>query len=393
MNSLRDRGIAIIGYAHTRLERRSGKTVVELAGEVLESLVARSGVERSRIDGFATTMAWSEAGNPFWSGSLAESLGLSLGWCQALDLGGASPVATVARAAAAIMTGQCEMVFCLGVDAVSTQDHGRQTWYRTEFLEPAGYSGPLVEFALLGNAYAARYGYPQDALARLAVAQRAGAVLNENACDVLRKPLAEADYLASRVVAEPLRVLDCVMRCDGAMGVLVTSTRLAKALGCTKLVHPIAYGERVNFDARQDVEDITLSGLTDIAPRLFANAALQPADIRSFHPYDDFTIIVLLQLEHLGFCAPGASRRFVLERNLRYDGDFPVNPGGGQLSTGQPGLAGGGVNLVEAVQQLFGEAGARQVRDTTNALVTGTGGVQYARNWANSSALILERSA
>src|SRR5262245_57958621 len=132
MNSLRDRGIAIIGYAHTRLERRSGKTVAELAGEVLESLVARSGVERSRIDGFATTMAWSEAGNPFWSGSLAESLGLSLGWCQALDLGGASPVATVARAAAAIMTGQCEMVFCLGVDAVSTQDHRRQTSHPPE---------------------------------------------------------------------------------------------------------------------------------------------------------------------------------------------------------------------------------------------------------------------
>src|SRR5205085_2172645 len=149
MNSLSERGISIVGYASTRLARKSGKSVSALAGEVMQMLLRRTGIERERIDGFATTLSWSEAGNPFWSSSLAEGLGLSLRWAQSTDLGGASPVANVARAAAAILTGQCEMVLCLGVDAVSTQDHGRQTWYRTEFLEPAGYGGPLVEFALL----------------------------------------------------------------------------------------------------------------------------------------------------------------------------------------------------------------------------------------------------
>src|SRR6185369_17795845 len=126
MNSLRERGISIIGHASTKLVRRGGRTVAELAAEVLQALVQRTGVERERIDGLATTMAWSEAGNPFWSGSLAEDLGLGLTWSQATDLGGASPVANIARAAAAIQAGMCEMVFCLGVDAVTTQDFGRQ---------------------------------------------------------------------------------------------------------------------------------------------------------------------------------------------------------------------------------------------------------------------------
>jgi acetyl-CoA acetyltransferase len=393
MNSLAERGISIVGYASTRLERKSGKTVSELAGEVMQQLLRRTGVERERIDGFATTLSWSEAGNPFWSSSLAEGLGLSLRWAQSTDLGGASPVASVARAAAAILTGQCEMVFCLGVDAVSTQDHGRQTWYRTEFLEPAGYSGPLVEFALLSSAYAARHGYPEEALAKLAVAQRNGALLNDNACEVLRKPLTAEQYLKSKVVAHPLRVLDCVMRCDGANGVLVTSTKLARELGLAKRVHPIAYGERVNFDPAQSVQDMTLSGMSAIAPELFRAAGMKPAEIRMFHPYDDFLIIVLLQLEQLGFCAPGAAGRFILEHDIGPGGSLPINTGGGQVSAGQPGLAGGGVNLVEAVQQLFGEAGERQVKGAGNALVTGTGGVQYARNWANNSALILERGA
>ena len=156
MNGLRDRGIAIVGYADTKLARRSGKTVLQLAGEVLQTLLERTGIERERIDGLATTMAWSEAGNAFYTSSLAEGLGLSLTWSQVTDIGGASPVGNVARAAAAIDAGLCEMVLCLGADAVTTQDFGRQTWYRTEYLEPAGYSGPLVEFALLSSAYAGR---------------------------------------------------------------------------------------------------------------------------------------------------------------------------------------------------------------------------------------------
>ncbi|HEX4328606.1 MAG TPA: thiolase family protein [Burkholderiales bacterium] len=393
MNWLRQRDIAIIGYAETKLTRRSGRSVLELAGEVLRSLTERTGIEAERIDGLATTQAWSEAGNPFYTSSLAEGLGLSLTWSQVTDIGGASPVGNVARAAAAIRAGMCEMVLCLNADAVSTQDFGRQTWYRTEFLEPAGFSGPLVEFAMLTNAYAHRYGSPDAALAKLAVTQRQGALNNELACEVLRRPLSEQDYLDSKFVSRPLRLLDCVMRCDGANGVLVTSTRLARELGAKKMVHPIAYRERVNFDARQTVEDITLSGFSEVGPKVLADAGMRARDVRMFHPYDDFLIVMPMKLEHIGFCGPGEGAHFILEHDIGPTGDLPINTGGGQISAGQPGLAGGGVNLVEAVRQLFGEAGSRQVPDARNALVTGMGGVQYVRNWANSCAMILEPGA
>ena len=134
---------------------------------------------------------------------------------------------------------------------------------------------------------------------------------------------------------------------------------------------------------------MTETGHLVAGKRAFAQAGLTPADIASIHPYDDFIIAILLQLEMLGFCAQGQGCDFIRERSFAFDGDLPLNTGGGQISAGQCGLAGGGTNLIEAVRQLFGEGGARQVRDTRNALVTGIGGIPYARNWNSSVVMIL----
>jgi acetyl-CoA acetyltransferase len=392
MKTLSDRGIAIVGYAETKLERRSGRTALSLAGEAVDKLLARTGVERSRIDGFATTLAMSEGGNPFYSNLLAEGLGLSVTWCQATEIGGASSPGNIARAAAAIQAGLCDIVLCLASDAVSTVDRSVQSGHRTEYADPAGYAGPLSAFALLSDVYDQRYGLPHDALAKLAVTQRKGALLNENACEVLRKPLTERDYLESKVVSAPLRMLDCVMRCDGASAVLVMSTRRAREMGFRKLVHPIAYAERINFDPAESCGDMLRSGFTDVGPRAFANAGWKPSDVKMLHWYDDFLIALILQFEQTGFCGPGEGGAFVMAHDLTYSGELPLNTGGGQISAGQPGLAGGGVNLVECLRQMFGEAGERQVRDAGNAMLTGIGVLQYARNWGTSSVMLLERS-
>ena len=109
--------------------------------------------------------------------------------------------------------------------------------------------------------------------------------------------------------------------------------------------------------------------------------------MKSFHPYDDFIIAIMLQMEAFGFCKPGQGIQYVREMNFAYDGDLPLNTGGGQISAGQ--AAGSSENLLEAVRQLRGEAGKRQVKDTTNALVTGIGWINYARNWGSSAALVL----
>ncbi|MGI4813098.1 MAG: thiolase family protein [Janthinobacterium lividum] len=392
MQFLKNREIAIIGCAQTKLVRRSGRSALSLAGEALQAVLSATGIERERIDGFATTLAMSEAGNPFYSNLLAEGLGLSVSWCQATDIGGASAAGNIARAAAAIHAGMCEMVLCLASDAVSTQDRSVQSGHRTEFCDPIGYAGPLTAFGLLSDVYDQRYGLPHAALAKLAVTQRNGALLNDDACEILRKPLTTDDYLNSRLVSDPLRILDCVMRCDGASATLVTSTRLARELGIDALVHPIAYRERINYDASQKIDDVLATGFRDVAPRALQDAGMRPADIRMFHPYDDFLIALILQLEQIGFCADGQGGAYVMEHDLSHTGNLPLNTGGGQISAGQPGLAGGGVNLTEALTQLFGRAGARQVPNAVNAMLTGIGVIQYARNWGTSSVMILERA-
>lgn len=392
MGFLDRRDLAIVGYAETKLVRRSGRSALSLAGEAVSALLERTGLQRDQIDGFATTLAMSEGGNPFYSSLMAEGLGLSVTWCQATDIGGASAGGNLIRAGMAIDAGLCEIVLCLAADAVSTQDRSVQSGHRTEFCDPAGYAGPLSAFALLSSVYDHRHGLPHEALARLAVTQRNGALLNANACEVLRKPLTERDYLDSKIVSDPLRILDCVMRCDGASAVLLMSTRKARELGFEKLVHPIAYAERINFDPREaHGDDILVSGFTDVGPRAFKAAGMAPKDVHMLHWYDDFLIALILQLEQTGFCAPGEGGAFVLSHDMGHTGDLPLNTGGGQISAGQPGLAGGGVNLIECLRQLFGEAGERQVKRHGNAMLSGIGVIPYARNWGTSSVMLLER--
>jgi acetyl-CoA acetyltransferase len=117
---------------------------------------------------------------------------------------------------------------------------------------------------------------------------------------------------------------------------------------------------------------------------------MSAGDVGMFHPYDDFLIAVLLQLEQIGFCGRGEGGDFLLRTDISPGGALPINTGGGQISFGQPGLGGGGVNLTEALRQLFGEAGERQVPDARNALVTGIGVIPYLRNGGTSSCMILE---
>jgi acetyl-CoA acetyltransferase len=390
MRCLSKREIVLAGYAETPIERRSGLTALELAAQALEQLLAKYDLDKSQIDGVALTLAQSECGDPFWSNLVVETLGLTPEWLQVTDLGGASMVASVARASAAIEAGCCDVVVCMAADAPTGRMQMRPAGYREEFMETVGYGGPPVVFGLLGSAYAARHGWPEHAMAHLAVAQRNGALLNPNACSTLKQPLTVDDYLRSKWVAKPLRMLDCVMRCDGASAVLVCSREKARALGLHKAVTPTAYREITNFDPAAREPDITTSGFTLAGPRALADAGLQASDVQMLQPYDDFLFAVLLQLEQMGFCAAGQGGAYLLERNLGHAGDLPLNTGGGQISAGQPGLASGGVNLVEAVRQLMGEAGERQVAQPRNAVVTGIGAMQYAKSWGTSAVLVLE---
>src|SRR5258708_10752453 len=156
-------------------------------------------------------------------------------------------------------------------------------------------------------------------------------------------------------------MLDSVMVCDGANGVRVTSTENAKRLGMKKAVYPPGYGEITNFNGDKALSDITETGFSVAGPKALKQAGLTPKDIQLFTPYDDFLIAILIQLEQIGFCGRGEGSDFILRTDMTYKGTLPLNTSGGQISAGQPGLARGRPNLVEAVRQRFCEAGRRPV--------------------------------
>jgi acetyl-CoA acetyltransferase len=383
---------AIIAYAETKIVEKSDRDVWELGAEVLESLLAKSGLEKGEIDGLVLSSSMTGASNPFWSQSTADQLALELNFCQTVDIGGCSPTAALARACMAIDAGLATTVLCLYADCQASENNRRERGVQ-DWTQLVGYLGPPAAFGLLSKRYEHQFGLDYAALGKLAVTQRGHALLNDNACEKLRKPITVEDYLSSRMIADPIRLLDSVMVCDGASGLIVTSRRNAEKRGLTKCVVPIGYGERTNHRAREAIVDVTETGHLAAGQRAFAQAGLAARDIASFHPYDDFIIAIMMQLEMLGFCKHGQGCDFVKAHDFTHTGDLPLNTGGGQISAGQAGLAGGGTNLVEAVRQLFGEAGKRQVKNTKTALVTGIGGIPYGRNWTSSVVMILTPSA
>jgi acetyl-CoA acetyltransferase len=384
------RDIAIVGFAETKIDLNTGRSPFDFAGEVLDGLLAQTGLEKDAIDGLAVCSAMSGMSTPFWSLVMSDYLGMELNWCQQVDIGGSSPLGAVARAAAAIRDGLCEIAMVLGADSQSTHNFSNPRGWQPEFQIPVGLMGPPGAFGFITNRYDAVYGMDYRALAKIAVTQREHAILNENAYEKFRQPITEADYLNSRMISDPIRLLDCVMPCDGGNGVIVMSTQRAKELGSKRMVYPIGYGERDNHGVNNPLTDILETGHSVAGPKALKQAGMTVKDIDMFQPYDDFLIAVMLQMENIGFCRRGEGDRFVMDTDLSYRGDLPLNTSGGQISAGQAGLAGGGTNLVEAVRQLMGEGGARQVKGASNAMVTGIGGIPYLRNWSSSTVMILE---
>jgi len=381
--------VAVVAYGETKIERGSGKTAYELSAEVAAELFRKTGLTPKDIDGLMIGKALSEAPNPFFSAFMADHLGITPRWCQVTDIGGASAIGNLARAAVVLQAGICEAVMVLAADAPSTVNRSDYGGYRNEFLTPVGLQGPPGGFGLLMHRYMAQYTLDFRGLGALAVAQRKGAVKNPLAYERFRQEITVEDYLNSRLVSTPLRLLDSVMFCDGGNGVILMTAERARRLGFKNLVYPQSYAEIVNFQGAEQTPDITETGFSVVGPEALMMADMKAADIQQFHPYDDFLIAVMFQLEQIGFCKRGEGSQFLRDTDLSPGGRLPINTGGGQIGAGQPGLAGGGLNLVEAVRQLMGEAGDRQVANPKNAMVTGIGVIPYGRNWTTSAVLIL----
>jgi acetyl-CoA acetyltransferase len=214
------------------------------------------------------------------------------------------------------------------------------------------------------------------------VAQRQNA--SGNSLALLRRPITMDDYLSARPVAPPIHLLDCVMPCAGGDGFLVMTRDRAKALGLVP-VKLLASIERHNAYPDDPVQE--RGGWAMDRDILWAKAGLGPADMDLVETYDDYPVICLMQFEDLGFCAKGAAPRFLRDHDLTVAGDLPHNTGGGQLSGGQAGAAGGYLGLVEALRQLTGQA-ATQVAQARHALVSGFGMINYDRGICTAAAVL-----
>jgi acetyl-CoA acetyltransferase len=229
------------------------------------------------------------------------------------------------------------------------------------------------------------HGTTSEQLGEISVTQREHAVRNEKA--YFDEPVELDEYLNAPPIADPIRLLDCVIPVNGGFGVLLTSAERAGELD----VPPVSidgFGECHNHDVH-GTPDMTRTGIEIAGPAACEMAGIDPADADFVQLYDDYPIIVAMQLEDLGVCEKGDGGTFVAETDISYDGELPVNTSGGQISAGQVGLAGGFLQLVEGVRQLRSEGGDRQVPGAQQGIVTGVGGVEYGKNLRSTNAVVL----
>ncbi|GID90832.1 thiolase [Amorphoplanes digitatis] len=355
--------VAVVGAAECDLGL-TGKSVLELQSQAVTRALADAGVALSEVDGLATNGI-----SRFSATQLADWLGIRPAWCDSTFAGGAVFEMYVARAAQAIAAGQCTTV------VISYASNQRSARSRTlagiveegtpeaVFEAPFRPLYPISYYAMVAQRYLHTYGLGHEALASVAVAARERALRNPAAWTYGKGPLTIDDVLAAPMISTPLGRHDCCLVTDGGGAIVLTSAARARDLP-GRPVTVLGYGESLTHTGMATAPDLLRTGAVDSGRRAFARAGLTPAGIDVIQLYDAFTISVPLGLEALGFAAPGEGLH----------ARIPHNTGGGGLAYCHPGQL-GVLLLVEAVRQLRGECGERQVPGARTALVHGTGGI------------------
>jgi acetyl-CoA acetyltransferase len=376
----------IAGAAETAYQRHPGpdvRTEALLAEAVLGAL-ADAGLERDEVDGLGVA-SFSLA--PDHAIDLAWKLGLRLRWVMEDANGGAGALNLLAHARRAIEAGDAEVVVLVAGDRLDKQRfHALADAYNQvtrDHLAPLPLHGPNALFAFLTQRHARRHGLERVDYGCIPVAQRAWAAGNPGAA--YRAPLTLEEYLQAVEVAPPLTRLDCVPIVSGADAVVVTTAERAGRRGPGVAIRALAASHNPD---QQEGDGLSPSGFAALAGGLWDAAEARPEDLDAAFLYDDYPVVVLVQAVDLGLVGDGDLPRFLHDTLL--ERRWPLNTSGGQLSAGQAGAAGGMHGLVEAVRQLRGQAGERQVAGAELALVSGYGMVAY-RHGACHSAAVLER--
>ena len=394
--------VAIVGYGRTPYSRAKPdepvRTVDEYLAWAADLALTKAGMSKNDFDDQGLGVAHAEVAHTVnWSASVAETLGISPQVLLRADQGGASASSMLIRAAAMIEAGIVDRVLVLGADTplnmpslapglpLSPERTRGAYW---DFQGPFGVMGASAQFALMATRYMHEYDLKPEQLAKIAVNARYHASMHPGA--IYRKPFTEQDYLESRVLTDPIRLLDCVPIVNGGLAYIVTSAETARSI-TDRPVYLRGFGEANNYyHGSRVLPDVTTLGFVKSAPKAFEMAGVTHSDINFLQPYDDYPFIAMMTIEDSGFCRKGEGGKFVEDHDLHFDGDFPMSTDGGQLSGGQPGGAiGGFMPLIESVTQLRGEAGDLQVPNATLGLSCGFGGIPYGRPGRSCISLIL----
>jgi acetyl-CoA acetyltransferase len=369
---------AIVGLGMTPQGVNLGVTPRELRAKAVDLALADAGLERDAVDGYI---------HAFMEREDLRYMGLSPNFSIAIQTGGATPAFSILTAVAMILAGQAEMVAVVYGQAFSTRLPGQASVGAFAYGYPSlfGLIGPAATHALHARRHMELYGTTTEHLAAVAITQRQYASVRPGTLGY-GKPITLADHQASPMIADPFRRLDCTRDTDGGVAMLVTTAERAKQMR-TDPVYVLGGGTGHNIVNWH--KGLVFENHDNIAPakaRAFAQARMSTGDIHMAQLYDPFTISPIMQLEAYGFVPEGQGGPFYADGGAGPDGKLPVNTGGGQLSAY---YTTGFTGVIEAVQQLRGQAGAGQLKRADNALISGHGLNAGVHNtWAHASLIL-----
>jgi len=364
--------VAVAGVALSDVGRVDDKGPYELIAQASRRALADAGLSPGDVDGLAST-----GQGTLPPVDVGEYLGLRPRWVESTAVGGAAWEVMASHAVDAIAAGHADVVLLTyGSTARSDLRKGLRgasiNWGARGPLQwEAPYGHTLIsKYAMAARRHMHQYGTTIEQLAEVAVSARFNAADNPEA--YYRDPITIDDVLAGPMIADPFTKLHCCIRSDGGAAVVLVNADRAKDLR-SRPVWVLGSAETTSHMLTSQWDDMTVGPASVSGPLAFARAGVQPADVDVAELYDAFTYMLLLTLEDLGFCPKGEGGRFVENGMLRLGGELPTNTDGGGLSACHPGQRGLFL-LVEAVRQLRGECGPRQIPDAKIACVSGTGG-------------------
>ena len=373
--TLRNR-VAIVGVGESEIGKVPHMTGLGLNAQAAKRALDETGLKPSDIDGLLTAYSMTEP--YFMLGSvMCEYLGLKPTFNASMVVGGASPAVMLKHAAEAIVSGQAEVILCCAGENRATGQTRDQAVAALAavghpyYEQPYGASIPSF-YAMITRRHMHEYGTTREQLAQMAVISRDHAVRHPNAH--MTQPITVEEVINSKPIAEPLNILDCCLISDAGGAYIVTTAERAKDLKSDP-VYLLGIGEYHTHEHLMCADSLTEFGALDSGRRAYTMAGLGPEDINFAELYDCFTVVPIIEMEELGLCERGGAGAMVEAGDTRIDGRLPVNTHGGMLSHAHAGAAGGLFGIIEAVRQLRGQEGERQVANHDVALVHNEGGI------------------